>query len=132
EERGEQHEWHFDLESAVWTEIPDEPLPLMYDRSIVAADGGGSALLFGADAGSEPTSEPAHGVNLAARLDLATMRWTALPSSPSRGYRAWGVDDVVVLEPHFGGSGGLFDPASGTWSALAAASGGSFDSIHTA
>lgn len=132
EERGEQHEWHFDLESAVWTEIPDEPLPLMYDRSIVPADGGGTALLFGADAGSEPTSEPAHQANLAARLDLETMSWTELPSSPSRGYRAWGVDDVVVLEPHFGGSGGLFDPASGTWSALAATSGGSFDSTHMA
>lgn len=120
EERGEQPEWHFDIQSSVWTEIPDDPLPLLYDRSIVAADDGRTALLLGADAESGPTSEPSQEVNLAARLDLETMAWTALPPSPSRGYRAWGVDDLVVLEPHFGGSGGLFDPSSSTWSALTA------------
>lgn len=132
EEHGERREWRFDLESALWTAIPDDPRPLMYDRSIVAAPGGRSALLFGADAESGPTSEPSQEVNLAAALDLETMTWTELPPSPSRGYRAWGVDDVVVLEPHFGGSGGLFDPASSTWSASPAGAGGSFDSDRVA
>lgn len=132
EERGERREWRFDLESAAWTAIPDEPVPLMYDRSVVAAGRGGTALLFGADSESGPTSEPGHEVNLAAKLDLETMTWAELPSSPSRGYRAWGVDDAVVLEPHFGGSGGLFDPASGTWSALAAPAEGSVDSNQVA
>lgn len=120
EERGEQSEWHFDLDSATWAELPPDPLPLMYDRSIVATDGGRSALLFGADAESGPTSEPSQEVNLAARLDLESMTWTERPSSPSRGYRAWGVEDVVVLEPHFGGNGGIFHPVSSSWSALTA------------
>lgn len=132
EERGERQEWRFDIDSSAWTEIPDDPLPLMYDRSIVAADGGRSALLFGADAESGPTSEPSQEVNLAARLDLDTMTWTELPSSPSRGYRAWEVDDVVVLEPHFGGSGGLFDPTSSTWAPLTTGSAGTFDSNQVA
>lgn len=118
EEQGPQPEWRFDLDSNIWTEIPDAPLPRMYDRSIVAVDDGRSALLVGADSESGPTSDPGQEANLAAKLDLATTTWMELPSSPSRGYRAWGVDDAVVLEPHFGGSGGLFDPASGTWSPL--------------
>lgn len=132
EERAEHQEWRFDLTTSTWNEIPDEPLPRMYDRSIVAADGGQSALLFGADAESAPSSEPSQEVNLAAKLDLETMTWTELPSSRSRGYRAWGVDDVVVLEPHFGGSGGLFDPASSAWSPLPTRADGSFDSNQVA
>lgn len=132
EERGEQQEWRFDLTTATWTELPDDPLPLMYDRSIVSTDGGRSALLFGANAETGPSSEPSEEVNLAARLELDTMTWKGLPPSPSRGYRAWGVDDAVVLEPHFGGSGGLFEPASSTWSALTSAEPASFDSNQVA
>ena len=56
EERGEQQEWRFHLPSATWAELPEDPLPLLYDRSLVAADGGRSALLFGANAEAGPTS----------------------------------------------------------------------------
>lgn len=132
EEQGAQQAWRFDVESNLWTEIPDDPMPRMYDRSVVAVDEGRSALLFGADAESGPTSDPGQEVNLAAKLDLATMTWTQLPSSPSRGYRAWGVDDAVFLEPHFGGHGGLFDPASDTWSPLTTTAAGSFDANQVA
>lgn len=116
EELGEKPDWRFDLVSGIWQELPDDPLPALFDRSVVAIDGGRSVMLVGAELG--PSSEPGDEVNLAARLDLETMTWRTLPSSPSRGFRAWGVGGTVVLEPHFGGTGGFFDPQTDTWSQL--------------
>ena len=57
---------------------------------------------------------------LAARYEGATGQWRTLPSAPGSGYQAWGIDGIVVLNPHFGlaATGGIFDPASETWSAL--------------
>lgn len=116
DEGDELPDWRFDVATETWSELPDDPLPPVFDRSIVAADGGDTVLLFGAPIGSE--AEPAEESNVAARLDLTTMTWSELPASPSRGYRAWGVDGQAVLEPHFGGTGGLFDPETNTWTPL--------------
>lgn len=125
DERGEVPDWRFDVTTGEWSELPDDPLPAMYDRSVVAADDGRALLLFGAPLGSD--SALAEQPVLGARLDLEMLVWTELPPSPSRGFRAWGVDDRVVLEPHFGGTGGLFDPAINAWAPLPGAQSPSFD-----
>lgn len=124
-ERDRVPDWRFATSTETWAELPEDPLPPMFDRSIVAADGGRSVLLVGARLGSE--SAPGDVPNLAARLDLASMTWSELPPSPSRGFRAWGVGDRVVLEPHFGGTGGLFDDSTGTWSDLPGAASAPYD-----
>lgn len=118
DELGETMEWQFDLATGVWQELPDDPLPAMFDRSVVAIDEGRSLLLVGAELDRSP--EPGDELNLAARLDLGSMTWQALPPSPSRGFRAWGIGSTVLLEPHFGGTGGLFDPQTNTWGQLQA------------
>lgn len=123
DERGESPDLRFDVAEGTWSELPEDPLPAAFDRSVVPWADGGELLLFGAPLGTEPPDERPV---LGARLDLSSLEWTALPPAPSRGFRAWGVDDRVVLEPHFGGSGGILDPATGTWSATPAAP-GSFD-----
>lgn len=116
DEHEEVADMWFDVKASTWREIPDDPLPPVFDRRVVPSDDGSTLFLFAASI--ERAGEPTEEKNLAARLDLSSGRWTALPNSPSRGYRAWGVDDVIVLEPHFGGTGGIFDPADETWSTL--------------
>lgn len=130
DEGGEVPDWQFDVAAETWTELPDDPLPPLFDRSTVSADGGQTVLLFGDRIG--PQSEPGEESIVGARLDLTTMQWSELPPSPGSGYRAWGVDDRVVLEPHFGGSGSLFDPATSTWSSLPSPTSPSFDSNNVA
>lgn len=116
EEWGEMQDWWRDPATGAWQSLPDDPLPAMFDRSLVAIEDGRSLLLVGAQLG--PSSEPADEVNLVARLDLATMTWRQLPAPPSRGFRAWGIGATAVLEPHFGGTGGRFDPRTETWASL--------------
>lgn len=117
EETGERREWLMANGSAEWSELPDDPLPPMYDRSFVAGPDGRSLFLVGA-ATEGVSSEPSEQRNLVAQLDLTTGTWTELPSSISRGYRAWGIDREIILEPHFGGTGGRFDVPTMTWSDL--------------
>lgn len=118
DEQGEVPDYLFDTEADGWRELPDDPLPPVFDRQIVVHDSGREVLLFGAAIAGSSSSEPKDEPVLGARLDVAAGTWSSLPPSPQRGYRAWGIDGQVVLEPHFGGHGGLFDPTTGKWSAL--------------
>jgi hypothetical protein len=104
----------FDPATGSWTELPDDPLPQLYDRQIVAV--GGDLLLFGKQLGTAQSPGPL----LGARLDVALGTWEELPPAPGSGFQTWEVDGRVLLNPHFGAAmlGGVFDPATGTWSAL--------------
>jgi hypothetical protein len=106
----------FDPATEAWTELPDDPLPQLYDRQLVSI--GDDLLLFGKQLGTAQSPGPL----LGARLDGATGTWQELPPAPGSGYQAWAIDGRVLLNPHFGAAmlGGVFDPASATWSALPA------------
>ena len=108
DERGEAPDLLFDTESSTWQEIPDDPMPAVFDRTVVSSAEGEALILVGAPTAG--LADPAQDNNAVARFDLASRTWEALPSPPGRGYRGWGVDDRVVLEPHFGGHGGSLDP----------------------
>jgi hypothetical protein len=114
DERGERADFLFDPETSTWSELTDDPFPPLYDRHVVAD--GDDLLLFGKEV------ESGGGGVVGARLDLASGVWQVLPTAPGSGFQAWGVDGVVVLNPHFGRSagGGEFDPATSQWSALPA------------
>jgi hypothetical protein len=114
DEAGERPDHLFDPAADSWTELPDDPLPSVYDRQVVVD--GEDLLLFGKPTEGQIGSDPVIG----ARYDGATGSWSRLPDAPGNGYHAWGLDGVVVLNPHFGleSTGGIFDPATDTWSAL--------------
>jgi hypothetical protein len=118
DERGEVPDLLFDTRSGTWTAMPDDPLPPTFDRTIVTRDDGATLVLIGAPIAGVSNAEPSETKNLVARFDVASARWAELPPPPGRGYRGWGVDGVVVLEPHFGGHGGALDPTAGSWSEL--------------
>jgi hypothetical protein len=111
DENGAHPDWRYDPAADSWHQLPEDPLSPSFDRQVVAD--GDELLLFATpiDAGNEVRS------TRAARL--AGDRWEVLPDGLGPGYRAWPVDDVVVIEPHFGpDGGGVFTPATDTWSEL--------------
>lgn len=105
----------FDPESSTWTELPDDPLPRTFDRSIAPA--GGDLVLTGSsiatlEADEEPTT-------LAARFDLEAREWTPLPDAPGNGFQLLPTDRGPLLDGHFIDSPGwILDPATWTWSTL--------------
>ena len=94
---------------------PDDPLPPTFDRFMVPV--GGQLVVAGS-----PSAAPASGEDAstsAARLDLDTGEWTALPASPGRGYQLLGTDRGPLLNGHFTDSPGwLVDRDTWTWSEL--------------
>jgi hypothetical protein len=132
DEGGSQPSWRYDPASQAWTELPDDPLPRLFDRSMAYVDG--YAYLFGKELVPNPGSEePA--VLLAARLDLASDRWEELPASESIGTGMWAAGDGILVNPGLGSAdggevnnwgrsypaGAVFDTAELRWSALPAA-----------
>jgi hypothetical protein len=115
-------DWRLNPVSSTWESLPDDPLPVVFDRQLVTSPDDDSLLVFGAvvepESNEGTSSEPSESPNVGARFDPATRRWAELPPAISRGYRAWGIDGAVVLEPHFGGRGGIFDPTTDTWRPL--------------
>ena len=103
DEHGEAMDRAYDLATDTWTELPDDPLPPVFDRFGVLD--GSRLLVFGSrisdvDGSSEQTGK------VVAALDLGSGRWDRLPDAPGHGYQAWGVGDEVWVNPHFGPDGG--------------------------
>ncbi|WP_182523614.1 Kelch repeat-containing protein [Nocardioides dongkuii] len=112
DEQGESADRLLDPVTGAGTDLPDDPLPEVFDRFVVAD--GDRLLAFG-------STEGEGGGKLAAAYDGATGTWTRLPGAPSEGYQAWSVAGRVWLNGHFGDDGGaVLDPATGTWGPLPA------------
>jgi hypothetical protein len=108
DEYGERPDHLYDPTTGRWEEVPDDPLPRVYDRW--AVDGGDRLLVFGS-----PTSTEAE-TKLGAAYDLATGSWRRLPDAPGAGYQVWRSGDEAWLNPHFGSEGGgVLDLRTDTW-----------------
>jgi hypothetical protein len=129
DEQGEGSDFAFDPATKTWSELPPDPLSPSFDRSMVWS--GGEIVLFDHELVPNPGSEkPA--VTRAAALDLETGSWRRLPDSKIISTGPWVRDGERLVNPTLGGAdggevgnwgrahpyGGIFDPASGRWSAL--------------
>lgn len=130
DERGEHPDLLFDPGSQSWTELPADPLSPSFDRYM--ASSGHELLLFEHELVSNPGSDrPA--VTRAAAYDLAAQTWRRLPDSEILGSSPWFAVSDLLVNPVLGGAdggevggwgrtypyGGILDPESGDWSALA-------------
>jgi hypothetical protein len=106
----------FDPRTATWTELPADPLPPVFDRYLVQA---GDQLVVAGSAMAEPGSEEGPR-KVAARLDLASGTWSALPDGPGKAHQLFPTDDGPLLAGHYGDddSSWLLDPGSWTWTAM--------------
>ena len=123
--RGEFPDLLFDPAGSTWTELPDDPLPLMYDRFVVPVDG--QLVLTGLpSAVLPPGTGPADLATrfdrtLAARFDLARDEWVVLPDAPGKGHQLLPTDRGPLLNGYYSGaSGWMLDTGTWTWSALPA------------
>lgn len=123
DEHGESDDVAFDPVTGRWETLPDDPLSRVFDRTMVVA--GTHLVVAGSsiedlDAGRDPAKQ-------AARLDLATRRWTRLPDT-GPGYQLLPSDVGPLLNGHFIEAGGwLLDPTTWTWSKLPDLPGGQDD-----
>jgi hypothetical protein len=116
DENGESLDRAYDLATDTWTELPDDPLPPVFDRFAVLD---GKRLLVLGSLISEVGDDDARTGKVVAALDLATGRWERLPDAPGDGYQAWGVGDEVWVNPHFGPEGGgVLSLDTGRWRPL--------------
>ncbi|WP_300643408.1 hypothetical protein [Nocardioides sp.] len=116
DENGESPDRAYDLATDTWTELPDDPLPPVFDRFAVLD---GKRLLVLGSLISEVGDDDARTGKVVAALDLATGRWERLPDAPGDGYQAWGVGDEVWVNPHFGPEGGgVLSLDTGRWRPL--------------
>jgi hypothetical protein len=117
----------FDPTSGQWTRLPADPLKASYERTLVWV--GGRALLFAKDVRTQSSDKAP--VFRVAELNLGTGKWRQLPDSKVVGVAGRAVGDVVVFPEqgsYDGGevdnwgrnypAGGIYDPATGKWSAL--------------
>ena len=110
DEHGDRADHLYDVATGTWRELPDDPLPPVYDRHAVVEDG--RLLVFGSPRARVDEQD----TKVGAALDLDTGRWTPLPDAPAYGYQVWRVGDEAWLNPHFGdGGGGVLDLATDTW-----------------
>ena len=129
DEQGEQPDFAFEPATRTWSELPPDPLSPSFDRSMMWS--GGELVLFDHELVPNPGAEkPA--VTRAAALDLETGSWRRLPDSEIISTGPWVRDGDRLVNPTLGGAdggevgnwgrvypyGGIFDPASGRWSAL--------------
>lgn len=111
DESGENPDHLYDPARDRWQQLPDDPLPAVYDR--FAVDDGDRVLVLGSPVDAGPDAK------LAATYDLASGTWSRLPDAPGGGYQVWGSDGRAWLNPHFGnGGGGVLDLGTDTWSAF--------------
>lgn len=106
DERGATTDHRLDAASEQWAALPDDPLPALFDRRVVDADG--EPLLVGSSL--DDIGFPA------ARYHPATDSWSTVGDLTPPGYQIAVVDGLVHREPHFrSSSGGVLDPTTGTW-----------------
>jgi hypothetical protein len=117
----------FDPATNAWSELPDDPLPRPFDRTI--AWSGRELVLFAREIVPQPgAAEPS--LVIAAALDLDTGEWRRLPDSEILGQGAcWFEHDGRLILPALGSAdggevgnwgrpcpyGGILDPRSGEW-----------------
>jgi hypothetical protein len=124
DEYGEVPDLVFDPRRSRWSELPDDPLPESFDRFIVPV--GDELVLAGSSRAALDSEEPAN--KLAARLDVGSGTWSALPNAPGQGYQLLPTERGPLLNGHFVDSPGwLLDPATWTWSELPDPSGDHVD-----
>jgi hypothetical protein len=130
DEGGEAPDLIFDPATHEWSELPDDPLPRSFDRTI--AWSGRALVLFAHEIVRQPgAAEPS--LVIAAALDLDTAEWRRLPDSEILGQRArWFEHDGQLILPALGSAdggevgnwgrpypyGGILDPQTGEWSDL--------------
>ncbi|HET6560432.1 MAG TPA: kelch repeat-containing protein [Marmoricola sp.] len=115
DEHGEVADWVFDPGRGSWSELPDDPLPLTFDRFAVPV---GDQLVLAGSSSAALDSGKSSG-KLAARFDRKGGTWTRLPDAPGPGYQLLPADDGALLNGHFiDAPGWLVDPDTWTWSAL--------------
>lgn len=118
DEVGELPDRAYDLVTDTWSELPDDPLPPVFDRFGVLD--GSRLLVLGSRISDVGESSEQTG-KVAAALDLVTGEWERLPDAPGHGYQAWGVGDEVWVNPHFGPEGGgVLSLATDEWRPLPA------------
>ncbi|MDT0274825.1 Kelch repeat-containing protein [Blastococcus goldschmidtiae] len=102
----------FDPARSTWTELPDDPLPPVYDRFLVQVED--QLVVAGSPITAPGTEEqPA---KTAARFDVAAGRWVALPDAPGPGYELFPTDQGPLLAGSTrGGPNWLLDPSTWTW-----------------
>lgn len=132
---GSQPTWRYEPAGQTWSELPDDPLPRLFDRSMAYDEG--YAYLFGKELVPNPGSEEPS-VLLGARLDLASGRWEELPTSESIGGGMWAAGDRILVNPALGSAdggevnnwgrsypfGAMFDATGRQWTDLPAAPNG--------
>jgi len=124
DERGAVADLVFDPARSIWTELPDDPLPRSYDRSMAPA---GEQLVLAASP-IDPPGGGAESATLAARYDPATARWVRLPDAPGNAYRLLPAGRGALFNGRFVDSPGwLLDPDTWAWSELPAAAGEDHD-----
>lgn len=121
----------YDAASDTWTELATPAIQGRMADGQRAVKTGGETLVFGGNAIHMPKATPGDG----AVLDLATLSWTTIPAptadvmpAPERAGQAswmiggkvytWGGYSAGVVDPTGGASGGIYDRASSTWSAM--------------
>jgi hypothetical protein len=130
DERGEAPDLVFDPATGDWSELPDDPLPRSFSRTM--AWSGRELVLFAHELVPQPGSgEPT--LVIAAALDLERGTWRRLPDSEilGGGARWFELDGRLILpalDSADGGevgnwgrpfpNGGVLDPGLGKWSDL--------------
>ena len=111
DENGERPDHLYDPATGSWQQLPDDPLPDVYDRWAVADED--RLLVFGS-----PIRQGTQ-VKVGASYDLTSGAWTELPDAPGAGYQVWRSGDEAWLNPHFGSAGGgVLDLRTDTWAPL--------------
>lgn len=109
DEGGSTPDYRFLAGEDRWQALPDDPLPAVYDRFVVAY--GERLMLFGT-----PIARGDSQTKLAAVYHPKTDAWETLAESRRQGYQVWRAGSLLYLNPHFGSSGGgIYDPSTNTW-----------------
>jgi hypothetical protein len=131
DEGGSQPVLRYDAAADAWRELPDDPLPRLFDRAM--AWDGGDLYLFGRELVPNPGSERPS-INLAARFEPASSTWERLPDSQLIGTGMLAAGDGILVNPSLGSAdggeignwgrdyaeGGILDARRGRWEALPA------------
>lgn len=112
DENGEQPDHLYDPATDAWRELPDDPLPRVFDRW--AVPDGDRLLVFGSPIPDDPSQSSS--TKAVAALDLDSFAWARLADAPGPGYQVWRSGEQAWVNPHFGSTGGgVLDLATDRW-----------------